>query len=96
MACGQARGVPNSVLRGALFAAVQGKNRVAMKAELLAVQKGMEIRFTGWQLDQSDLDVWEQALHLALQRDALDGHRLGAAETVARQAAGAVASRFLR
>ena len=61
------RGVPISVLRGALFAAVQGKNRVAMKAELLAVQKGMEIRFTGWQLDQSDLDVWEQALHLARQ-----------------------------
>ena len=62
------RGVPNSVLRGALFTAVQGKNRVAMKAELLAVQKGMEIRFTGWQLDQSDLDVWEQALHLARQQ----------------------------
>ena len=61
------RGVPNSVLRGALFAAIQGKGRVAMKEELLAAQQGMEIRFTGWQLDQSDLDVWEQTLHLARQ-----------------------------
>lgn len=61
------RGVPNSALRGALFAAIQGKDRQYMKRELLAVQQGMEIRFTGMQLDQSDLDVWEQALHLARQ-----------------------------
>ena len=60
-----ARGVPNSALRGALFAAIQGKDRQYMKRKLLSVQKGMEIRFTGMQLDQSDLDVWEQALHLA-------------------------------
>ena len=59
------RGIPNSALRGALFAAIQGKNRKAFKRELLHSQNGIEIRFTGWQLDQSDLDVWEQALHLA-------------------------------
>lgn len=62
-----ARGVPNSALRGALFAAIQGKHRQYLKRELLAVQQGMEIRFTGMQLDQSDLDVWEQALHFARQ-----------------------------
>jgi hypothetical protein len=61
------RGVPNPVLRGALFAAVQGKGRRYMKREILASQRGIEIRFTGMQLDQSDLDVWEQALHLARQ-----------------------------
>ena len=59
------RGTPNGFLRGALFAAIQGKERRALKGELLACQKGYEIRFTGWQLDQSDLDVWEQAAHLA-------------------------------
>ncbi len=59
------RGVPNSVLRGALFAAVQGQHRQYMQGELLAAQQGIEIRFTGMQLDQSDLDVWEFALHLA-------------------------------
>ena len=61
------RGVPNSVLRGALFAAVQGKGRRYMERELLASQRGITIRFTGMQLNQSDLDVWEQALHLARQ-----------------------------
>ena len=59
------RGIPNPVLRGALFAAVQGKNRAVFQRELLACQKGLQIRFTGIQLDQSDLDVWEQALNLA-------------------------------
>ena len=59
------RGAPNAVLRGALFAAVQGKGRIALDRELLAAQGGITIRYTGWQLTQSDLDVWEQALHLA-------------------------------
>ena len=59
------RGAPNAVLRGALFAAVQGKGRIAMERVILAAQDGITIRYTGWQLTQSDLDVWEQALHLA-------------------------------
>ena len=59
------RGAPNTVLRGALFAAVQGKGRIAMERAILAAQDGITIRYTGWQLTQSDLDVWEQALHLA-------------------------------
>ena len=59
------RGAINAVLRSALFAAVQGKGRVALDRELVAAQHGIEIRFTGWQLSQSDLDVWEQVLHLA-------------------------------
>jgi len=61
------RGVPNSALRGALFSAIQGKNRRHLKREILASQNGIQIRFTGWQLDQSDLDVWEQAIYLARQ-----------------------------
>ena len=58
------RGAPNAVLRGALFAAVH-KDRRYMDRELLAAQDGITVRFTGKQLDQADLDVWEQALHLA-------------------------------
>ena len=61
------RGAPNAVLRGALFAAVH-KDRRYMDRELLAAQRGISIRFTGKQLDQADLDVWEQALHLARQQ----------------------------
>ena len=62
-----ARGVPNSALRGALFAAIQGKDRQYMDGAMLAITKDMQIRFTGMQLDQSDMDVWELALHLARQ-----------------------------
>ena len=59
------RGTPNSLLRGALFAAIQSKDRQHMKDELLASHDDIEIRYTGEQLNQSDLDVWEQAVHLA-------------------------------
>lgn len=60
-----ARGTPNSFLRSAIFAAIQGKTRRYLKAELLGAQKGYSVKFTGMQLDQSDLDVWEHAVHLA-------------------------------
>ena len=60
------RGAPNAVLRGALFPAIQGKNRGGLLRQvLIATQDGVTIRYTGWQLDQADLDVWEHALHLA-------------------------------
>jgi TrfA protein len=61
------RGAPNSFLRSALFAAIQGKTRRYMEKALLASIQGVSVRFTGKQLDQSDLDVWEQAVHLARQ-----------------------------
>jgi len=60
-----ARGTPNSFLRGALFAAIQGKEREYFKAQALASRDGIKIKFTGMQLNQSDLDVWEQAADLA-------------------------------
>jgi hypothetical protein len=60
-----ARGTPNSFLRSALFAAIQGKGRRFLKNALLGAQKGYSVKFTGQQLDQSDLDVWEHAVHLA-------------------------------
>ena len=63
-------GVPHAALRSSLFAAIQGKHRRYLKREALATPEGLEIRFTGMQLDQSDLDVWEGILHLA-RRDPL-------------------------
>jgi hypothetical protein len=59
------RGTPNSFLRGALFAAIQGKEREYFKAQAIASRDGIKIKFTGMQLNQSDLDVWEQAADLA-------------------------------
>jgi hypothetical protein len=68
------RGTPNAWLRGALFAAIQGKERRAFKRELLESVDGSELRFTGWQLDQSDFDVWETLIHMA--RDQAMGNRV--------------------
>ena len=59
------RGTPNAVLRGALFAAVHKDRQYMHRQELIAAQDGITIRYTGEQLDQADLDVWEQTLHLA-------------------------------
>ena len=59
------RGTPNAVLRGALFAAIHKDRQYMHRKELIATQDGVTIRYTGEQLDQSDLDVWEQVLHLA-------------------------------
>ena len=57
---------PNALLRSALFAGVQGRQRrVFKKRTLLASTSDIEIRLQGVQLDQSDLDVWLQILHLA-------------------------------
>jgi hypothetical protein len=59
-----ARGTPNSFLRSALFAAIQGKTRRLLKGEVIASQGDYTVAFRGEQLDQSDLDTWEQAAHL--------------------------------
>lgn len=59
------RGVPNSVLRSALFGAIRRGRRAFQQGEPLASVEGVTILFTGPRLDQADLDVWEQCLHLA-------------------------------
>jgi hypothetical protein len=63
------RGTPNACLRCALFAGVQGNERIAYKKRtLLASVDGIEVRYLGVQLNQSDLDVWMQIVHLSRQQ----------------------------
>ena len=62
------RGTPNSALRGALFSAIIPNKRKALYKEMISDEKNLKIKFTGWQLDQGDRDVWEQALHMARQQ----------------------------
>ena len=63
------RGTPNACLRSALFAGIQGNERIAYKKRtLLASVDGIEIRFLGVQLNQSDLDVWMHIVHLSRQQ----------------------------
>jgi hypothetical protein len=59
------RGVPNGVLRSALFGAIKKGVRRYMEGEQIAAVNGIEIRYTGQRLDQGDLDVWESVLHVA-------------------------------
>lgn len=58
------RGVPNLYLRSSLFGVVRRGKRKAVEGAIIASLKGLEIRYTGWLLDQGDLDVMLQAFHL--------------------------------
>lgn len=59
------RGVPNAVLRSALFGAIKRGKRAFQQRVKKASVEGVTVIHTGPQLDQADLDVWEQCLHLA-------------------------------
>lgn len=58
------RGVPNALIRSALFAAVQGANRPYLANQAVASVQGLEIRYRGYQFNQTDLDVWNELVHL--------------------------------
>jgi hypothetical protein len=59
------RGVPNGILRSALFGVFGKGNRRYVERERIATLEGIEIHYTGQRLDQGDLDLWESVLHIA-------------------------------
>lgn len=59
------RGMPNSMLRSALFGAIKRGPRAYLKQETIAALEGINIRYTGERLDQGDLDVWQGIVHIA-------------------------------
>ena len=60
--------VSNVIARSALFAAVKSKDRRTMKDEVVASQAGIEISFSGEQLNQDDHDNFMQLVKLASGR----------------------------
>lgn len=62
------RVVPNAILRSALFGIVHRGQRRYINGEALFAWKGTKVRFKGQQLDQYDLDVWLQVIHLIRQQ----------------------------
>jgi TrfA protein len=58
------RGVPNAVLRGALFRVAKERD-FHKERVLIATTTEHEIRYKGETLNQTDLDLWETLLHLA-------------------------------
>lgn len=62
----QRRGVPNDLVRGALFTVGNSRNeRPFLNRELVASLSGTNIKYTGQELRQDDQDVLLQILHLA-------------------------------
>ncbi len=61
----QKRACSNAMIRGALFPAIQGKDRQHLDKQVITSQNGIEIKFTGWQLNQDDHDVLMQIVFLA-------------------------------
>ena len=59
------RGVPNSLLRSALFGAIKRGKRAYQDRIKKASVEGVTVIHAGPQLDQADLDVWQHCLHLA-------------------------------
>jgi len=60
--------VSNVIARSALFAAIRSKDRRQMHKEVVASQEGVEISFTGEQLNQDDHDNFMQLVKLASGR----------------------------
>jgi hypothetical protein len=62
----QRRGVPNDLVRGALFTVGNVRiKRAYLRNTVVATLSGIEIRYTGEELRQDDQDVFLQIVHLA-------------------------------
>jgi hypothetical protein len=62
----QRRGVPNDLVRGALFTVGNVRiKRGYLRNAVIATLSGIEIRYTGEELRQDDQDVFLQIVHLA-------------------------------
>jgi hypothetical protein len=59
------RGAPNEVIRSAIFGVVRTGRRKRVVDLPVAGPAGSSITITGWRLDQYDLDIWLEVMHLA-------------------------------
>ncbi len=59
------RGAPNEVIRSAIFGVVMRGRRKRVVDMPVAGPAGSSITITGWRLDQYDLDIWLEVMHLA-------------------------------
>lgn len=64
----ETRPAVNALARSALFAAIQGKDRQKLWNEKIASAEGVEIFFTGEQLNQDDHDTFMQLVAMASQK----------------------------
>lgn len=74
------RGTPNAYLCSGLFSAIQGKDRVFMDGVVVASQGNVAIKFTGEQLNQDDLSIWQTLVHLSREHSIGDPCQFSAYE----------------
>jgi hypothetical protein len=68
------RGVPNEFVRSALFPAIPLNKATYVERQTIFSQGGFTITFTGKQLTQADLDVYEGIIHIA--RGVTEGNKI--------------------
>lgn len=62
------RAVPNCFLRGALFGMVRKGRRALVGDMPIFTMSQYDLTFTGYELDQNDLEVWDTLMYLAKSR----------------------------
>lgn len=62
------RAIPNCFLRGALFGMVRkGKRKLVGELPIFTMSQ-YEVSFSGYELDQNDLELWDTLMYLARER----------------------------
>ena len=62
------RAIPNAFLRGGLFGLVRKGRRALVKDMPIFTMSQYEIKFSGEQMDQNDLELWDTLIYLAKHR----------------------------
>lgn len=63
------RAIPNSLLRGALFGLVRKGRRSLVGDMPIFTMSQYDLTFTGYELDQNDLELWDTLIYLARERN---------------------------
>lgn len=63
------RAIPNSFLRGALFGMVRKGRRSLVGDAPIFTMSQYNLTFTGYELDQNDLELWDTLMYLAKERN---------------------------
>lgn len=63
------RAIPNCFLRGALFGMVRKGRRALVGDAPIFTMSQYDLKFTGYELDQNDLELWDTLMYLAKERN---------------------------
>ena len=63
------RAIPNCFLRGALFGMVRKGRRALVENQPIFTMSQYEVSFSGSEMDQNDLEIWDTLIYLAKNRN---------------------------